>query len=501
MQATPIGRAALLECRSQILDCRLGRPVTTQRTDMNDFPQAPVIDHAVARVAAEPRRPPRLLLVVLAVHAVCAVTYTWLIPPDRGPDEPHHLAYIEHLHNYRELPHLTSATATRDERDMAIAIHPPLYYLAGWPVYEAVKGLGHVMTERVFRWIALLLGMGTVFLTWRMATTLFPDNPHLPLAAAAFVAFLPEFQLLSAVMNNDGPMMLLSTTLLLLMVQRLERPLSVTAWLLLGALFGVVVMTKASGAASFPVALVLLAYQKRRQSLSWGGVLARAAVYYGTAFALSFWWFLDIKQRWGRFHPIPKSDLNPLLLHDSVSDLLTSGRGWFCVRRFLIGAQQSAWGQVDWFLPMNGQRGVAFYSASVACYLVFTVVASLALAGLGLLAVRWLQKGVECAPAQKAGVALLVTHAGLAAAALTHFALFQHPGGYQGSRYLYPSVAAFGTLFALGLTTLLPERWHKWLAPSLMVGLLVWNVFCALNLIGYLNPLYAPGEGIELRLH
>jgi 4-amino-4-deoxy-L-arabinose transferase-like glycosyltransferase len=301
-------------------------------------------------------------------------------------------------------------------------------------------------------------------------------------------------------MNNDGPMMLLSTTLLLLMVQRLERALSVGAWLLLGVLYGVIVMTKASGAAAFPVALVLLAYQWRRQSLSSGGVLARAAAYYGTAFALSFWWFLDIKLRWGRFHPIPKSDLNPLLLHESIVDLLTSGRGWFCVKRFLIGAQQSAWGQVDWFLPMNGQHGVAFYTWSVACYLVFTVLSVLALTGLGLLVVRWLQKSVQCPPEQKAGVALLVTHAGLAFAALTHFALFQHPGGYQGSRYLYPSVAALGTLFVLGLGTLLPARWHKWLAPALMGGLLVWNVFCALNLIGYLNPLYAPGEGVELRL-
>lgn len=444
-------------------------------------------------------RPPRLLFVVLGLHATLAFTYTFLIPPDRGPDEPHHLAYIEHLHTYHQLPHLTSPTAARDERTSAIAIHPPLYYVAGWPLYEVIKGLGHNGTERVFRWLAVLMGAATVFLTWRLGATLLPENPSVALAAATFVAFLPEFQLLSSVMNNDGPMMLLSTVLLLLMVQRTDRSVSVKEWALLGVFYGITVMTKATGVSAFPVALALLALHQRKQNLSWKQVGARLVAYYLPASLLSAWWFLDLKQRCGRFHPIPPWTGHPLI-HDSFADLFSSGRGWICIKRFLIGAQQSIWGQVDWFLPMNDQDGAAFYGPSVVLYLVFTVVSLAALTGLVVLVVRTVRgrRDGSCPPV--GGLALLGTHFLMAYAALGHYTLFVHPGGYQGGRYLYASVAAFGTLSAVGLASLLPQRWHRWLAPALLVGLLLWNFFCALNLIGYLNPLYAPGEGVEINL-
>ncbi len=443
---------------------------------------------------------PRFLWLVLGLHMATAFTYSWLIPPDRGPDEPHHLAYIEHLHNYHELPHLTSSTATRDERDNAIAIHPPVYYVSGWPVYELIKGLPRASVERVYRWFAIIMGAATVFLTWRIGMTLFPDNPSLALTAATFVAFLPEFQLLSSVMNNDGPMMLLSTTFLLILVRNLNRSVSQKQWALLGMFYGVIVMTKASGAAIFPVALVALLYHWRTQSLNWRQAITRIVSFYIPALAVAAWWFADLYHRWGRLQPIPRSDLAPLLLHNSVEDLLTSGRGWMCVQRFLIGAQQSIWGQVDWFLPMNGQSGAAFYEASVRMYDVFSLIAFVSLAGLLWIGVKAILKKASYSPQQITSLILLAADFLLAYAALAQYTLFVHPGGFQGGRYLYPSVAAFSTLFAVGLCQILPHRLHRWIAPTLLAGLLLWNVFCALNLIGYLNPTYAPGEGIQIQL-
>lgn len=447
---------------------------------------------------SEPRLP-RFLWMVLGLHIVMAFTYTWLIPPDRGPDEPHHLAYVVHLHNFHELPHLTSVMSSRDERDNAIAIHPPLYYVACWPVYELIKGLPRASVERAFRWLAIIMGAATVFLAWRIGVTLFPDRPEVALIAATFMAFLPEFQMLSAVMNNDGPMMLLSTAFLLVLIRWRDQPLSVFRWGLLGGFYGVIVMTKASGAAVFPVAVLLLVWHWWKHRLTIIDAFLRLSAFFVPAVALSAWWFLDIYSRFGRIHPIATWHGHPLI-HESIRDLLTSGRGWLCVRRFLIGAQQSVWGQVDWFLPSEQIRGLAFFPYSQAMYAVLTIVSFLSLAGLIGLGIRLIRRKHEFEATQMLGMGLLTMHFILAYTSLAHFTLFVHPGGYQGGRYLYPSVAAFSTLFALGFLSVLPQRAHRFLAPVLLVGLVLWNIFCALNLIGVLNPLYAPGEGIEWRL-
>ncbi len=482
--------------------------------------------------APHTRRIPAPLRVVIALHIALAFMYSWLIPLDRGPDEPHHLDYVAHLSRFRELPQLTSPTASRDERTGAIAIHPPLYYVAAWPLYElalrvapsTVEGEAPRPIGRLFRWLAILFGATTVWLIWLMVATLFPDRPEVALAAATFAAFLPEFQLLSAVMNNDGPMMLVSTLLIYQLILRLDRPTPLHVWALLGVLGGVTIMTKASGLATAPTAMVLLAYHIRTQRLSRMEAVKRVAAYYLPMVAIAGWWFLNLYQRFGRLHPISRDIFaGSPLLHESPLDLLTSDRAWLCIKRLLIGSYQSLWGQVDWFIPINQATnaplfGVALFEATLALYLVFAMLSVVAVVGLVVAVVRnptprppsRIGKGemtADLLPLPEsgrgpggwvnAGLLLLAVHFALAYAALAHFTLFQHPGGFQGGRYLYPSVAAFATLFVVGLSAVTPTRFHRWLAPSLLVLMLLWNLGCAFNLVAYLNPTHAPGLGIE----
>ena len=71
-------------------------------------------------------------------------------------------------------------------------------------------------------------------------------------------------------------------------------------------------------------------------------------------------------------------------------------------------------------------------------------------------------------------------------------ALGLFPGGYEGGRYLLPSVGAFAFLFWQGLSFLVPKRWQPVIVVGVLVLLLVLNVGCIVNLTNFLNPLYAP---------
>ena len=449
--------------------------------------------------AAAPTCPPRWFLpALLVLHGALALVYTQIIPVDRGPDEPHHLLYIEHFEKYGDLPYLTSEKTTRDDRDGSIAIHPPLYYVACWPLYHLVRHWSEPRIQMVFRFVALLLAWGTLLLAARLLSGVFPDQPSIVMLALVVIALLPEFQLLSAVQNNDGAMMLLSTGLALLLFERLDRAGEVRDWAWIGVALGAVVLTKATGAAFLPVPLLLLWKQARDHGWSPGAVARRAAAFLAGPLVLDFWWFARNKHYSGHYHPIYRWTGHPFIF-DSLTDFLVGGqRSWICLKRFVLGAQQSLWGQVDWYLPQRpGEARLVAYPAGVALYDLFTALEIAA--GLGLLWV-WLRSRRRPLYDRRQHFALLLAAAlfGLLYAALAHYTLFVHPGGFQGGRYLMPAVAPFALLFSNGLLSPLPPKLRPWLVGLIAVLLVLWNLACMANITGYLNPLYAPGEGIQI---
>lgn len=439
------------------------------------------------------------LPLVLVVHGVCALIYTQIIPVDRGPDEPHHLLYIEHFEKFGDLPRLTSATTARDDRDGAIAIHPPLYYAACWPLYHLVRHASHARIQMVFRFVALLLAWGTLTLCWRLFRRVFPDEPHVALLALVCVALLPEFLLLSAVQNNDGAMMLVSTWAALALVERLDANGSVRDWALLGLLFAATVITKAIGVALLPLPLLLLVKQARDHGWDLRAGAARAAAYLSGPLLVDAWWFIRNKHYAGHFHPIYRWTNLPLTFDSPIDFLVGGQKSWMCLQRFLVGAQQSQLGQVDWFLPRAEFAHAVAFPLTLRLYWLMTLLEFAALAGLVWLARReW--RAPRLTRSQQYALGLAAGLFTLQWLALLHFTLFVHPGGYRGGRYLLPAVASWALLFAVGLLGPLAARWRPWVIGGVTALLLVWNLGCMANQVGVLNPTYAPGVGVELNL-
>ena len=71
-------------------------------------------------------------------------------------------------------------------------------------VLEDFPWTGVTLAVHVLRWFSLLLGIGTILLTQRIAELLFPGRRVLALLAAAITAFNPMFLFMSAAVNNDN---------------------------------------------------------------------------------------------------------------------------------------------------------------------------------------------------------------------------------------------------------------------------------------------------------
>src|SRR3989304_3739663 len=113
----------------------------------------------------------------------------------------------------RENPHVDNGVITRDG-NINLVIHDP--------ARESFPWRGTVLAVHLIRFLSVLMGAVTVWLTYRIALELFPDKEWLALGAAAVNAFTPMFIFISGAVNNDNLTMLLCSLALLLMVERLR---------------------------------------------------------------------------------------------------------------------------------------------------------------------------------------------------------------------------------------------------------------------------------------
>jgi len=477
------------------------------------------------------------------LHIGFSVTYNAIIPLFHGPDEQSHYVYVQHLVKYHSLPRITrpdDPTGTRDERDGAIAIHPPLYYVTALPVYLLASPLGDEWRQRALRLLATAFAIGTLLLILRIAWLIFPtdlDTSHgvfeelegdehrpalslippqfansmqahawMQIAVIGFAALLPHFLLLSSVINNDGPFILLNTWLLLLIVRSqvshsaTQPPSQLAA---AGAVFGLCLLTKASAVSIIPLMMVVaLMHAKDETEYSLPRWFANVALIFFPALLIAGWWYAWYFHVHHRLYFIPKDvRFGPPLRYDSIMDWLADDNRWFAVKRFLVGISQSIWSQVDWILPNDPnhpeQATSAAYPLSNTLWVLFTC--SLLVATLGNMWNAWSLRRARL-------MGLLFStwvHFGLYAAALFYSTLFIHPGGFQGGRYLLPGIGGLSLFFCVGIIwsvqirvkhriNLLP-RVAAAMCIAMLALLALWNVACIINNLQFLNPVYSPG--------
>jgi 4-amino-4-deoxy-L-arabinose transferase-like glycosyltransferase len=416
-----------------------------------------------------------LLSVIVVLFVVVGVLYAVFTPPWQTPDEPAHYNYVAQLAGGGccpviapgdwDMAYLEALRANGFPEDADLSAieyedhQPPLYYLLAWPVYAF--GGGSLIALRV---LSVTFGAGVVVAAYFVVARLLPHRRVLALAAATFVAFVPQHTAMMAAANNDGLAELVLGVVLVVALTYLGNPIAgeeggrqpldescrphVAA---LGGLAGVAFLTKLT--IYFPVAAVigvaiLLRWRREKRPIRWlaGQVVWAAGL---ALIAGGVWWGRNV-----RVYGWP--DLFGLRAHDAAvagqlraaDHVAAIGLGPY-LRDFVTVTYHSFWGQFGWMgvpMPRDTYLLIGLFSLWIA-------------AGLVMLAARPGAKP-RLEPVQWAGawVLLAATLATVANYVYYNLGFVQ----FQG-RYLFTALIPFGALAALGGRgwASMPGRWLR----------------------------------------
>lgn len=451
----------------------------------NDSAHQPQIG-ALARTHAS-------LIAVLLTFFVLGGLYNISQPLFEAPDELAHFRYASWLATGHGLPHIIT-----DVQGIGHEVgQPPLYYailavvVAGidtedleqiappnpyWHRGAGINAHYHTPAERFpYRGTALAVHLARFTTTLVAGITIMSAYgaariaaPKQAALAAALVAFNPQFIAISSSINNDTLVSALSGLALLLLAWQLAPPRAPWwRYVLLGAIWGLAILSKLSGlalGAIIVVGLLCAAWRHR----SWRpigrgltGVLAGVAITSGWWFVRN-WMLYGDPLAWEELLGANKSLLRPELL------------SWPDALHYATYLQRSYWAMFGYGIP-----------APTAFYQIVNVLAAVALIGV----VVWF---VRTGRRQLTGQSTLTVLLAAAWSSIVFVSLLRWmrlvTASNQG-RLLFPATSSLALLLALGSATLTRRR--NWLGLTIVVFLLVWAVASPFLLI---QPAYSQPE-------
>ena len=286
---------------------------------------------------------------VLGLFLLLALTFAYVTPPFEASDELWHYPLIQHLAAGNPLPVQVFDPAEAGPWKQQ-ASQPPLYYYLGaaltfWIDQSDMDDVRHlnphvepgVLTRDgnrnlaihdpdaspwhgallalyIVRTASVLLGMATVYLTYRLGRLLWPDRPDLALIGMAVVAFTPMFLFISGAINSDNLIIPLAAWACYLMIRLVGAPPQTqVAWWQryggLGVVIGLASLAKIPGTGLLPLALgtaFIASWQRLGRPMALRGLLlaARAAIsaflwLLLPALLIAGWWYWRNVQLYG----------------------------------------------------------------------------------------------------------------------------------------------------------------------------------------------------------
>jgi hypothetical protein len=441
------------------------------------------------------------LIAVLLTFFVLGGLYNISQPLFEAPDEMAHFRYASWLATGHGLPDIiTDLQAIGHEVGQ-----PPLYYamlavvIAGidtddleqiappnpyWHRGAGINAHYHTPAERfpyrntalavhLARFASTLVASLTIMSAYGLARIAAPKQAAL---AAALVAFNPQFIAISSSVSNDTLVSALSGVALLLLAWQLAPPRAPWwQYILLGAIWGLAIVTKLSGlalGAIIVIGLLCAAWRHR----SWrpfvrglSGVLVGAAITAGWWFVRN-WMLYGDPLAWEELLGANRSLLRPTLL------------SWPDTLHYATYLQRSYWAMFGYGI-----------SAPTAFYQIVNVLAFVALIGVVVWFVRTGRRQLTRQPT----LTVLLAAAWSLIVFVSLLRWMRLVTASNQGRLLFPAISGVAVLLALGSATFTRRR--NWLGLTMMIFLLVWAVASPFLLIqpAYSQPEPLPdGEGI-----
>jgi 4-amino-4-deoxy-L-arabinose transferase-like glycosyltransferase len=440
-----------------------------------------------------------LLLAYLLMGTLFAVrTPAW-----QAPDEPAHYNYIRQLIEGTvpvielgdwDQDYLGEVVTSRFDPAYNISVityedwQPPLYYLLQTPVYRATGGL--LTGMRLF---SVLLGWGVVVLGYLVARRVFEGRIWPALAAAVFIAFVPQHLAMLSSVNNDSLAELIIAAILLLLITPWPDDPQPTRLLGLGLLLGAGFLTKGTVYLLAPIAGVFIL---ARYWMRWRPMARALMLVFIPAITFGGLW-------WARNTIVYEGfDILARNAHDAIVIGQPRTVEWFAafgpagtVIRFVRTTFNSFWGQFGWMAaPLPGWMYGALLVLTLA-----------ALTGLVLLFVlgpqpagrRNQMNGIAIREASEAatrrlqimvlGLTFLLT---LGLHVAYNLTFVQHQG-----RYLYPALIPIAIGFSAGLGYWLRPLEKRWPESGFVLPLGLFLLLAGISLyaVWRILPGLAPG--------
>jgi len=436
-----------------------------------------VLSFDVSRVAALV-----LLGCILVARLILGFAYSALNPLGEAPDEADHYAYAAYIGMEGRLPEGPELTQSK---------HPPLYHILAAGLSKAVGSeldftflrsnpdvgvspdaaapnfFVHTRLEgwpwkdgplsmHLGRLVSVIAGVVLTAATYALGRAIWPSWYGGPLAAAAFVAFLPESLFIGGAMSNDMLAAMWSTLALWLALRAKGAGVAILA----GAAMGLAFLTKASTVGLWPIVCVAILVNRRcpkgtlsttdngratadgsgtrslRRSAGWAVLAGVVASLIAIPWLWRNWKLYGGPLGW----PLVLATIDRRQGSLYAADLLALGRGWFV----------SFW----------GKTGGAGQLALPAPFYIAWVLLVLA-AAVGWL-IGWRRK--DRGPIRR------VTPAGwvvlLGAPLMTVLSILSYSRvalGTDQGRLLFPALAPIALLLVLGIAGWLNPKGYRWL--------------------------------------
>ncbi len=366
-----------------------------------------------------------------------------MIPPGYGPDEREHTNSIRLLAEHGQLS--VYLGGMKGGTGGGHALHPPLYYASQVPMYYLARGPGPEVaggTILAMRVVSVLWGLLTLWQLWLFLRETFPERRHVRLAVLGFIAFLPEFMLVSSVVNNDIAAAFFGILLLRRLAAMLREGTSTRLAVQVGLAMAGFAWAKAQMVMLLPLGVGWLLLLVRWKKTGLRGALRDGAIAYGLLLVLGCWWYV---RNWTIYGHIMPSGLEQWGPHGpdgrllSPMDVYLSGLFATLLWRSIVGLAASVWAQVDWFL---NPPPPAIFSVPVPSVVPYAWLGLLFIAAVAGHVRDWVLRRRSAAPPSEEDLTvsritwLSYAEFGLIYLAVTYMAIFVHLGWYQGGRYL-----------------------------------------------------------------
>lgn len=450
----------------------------------------------------------RGIIAVLCAYALLVSLYIVVVPLYEASDELWHYPMVQYMatHGLRLPPQdLDSLGAWRQEGSQ-----PPLYYMlaalltmsidtSDMPAVRRVNphadiGIvppdgnvnmmthshnihplrGTALASYISRLFSAILGGVTVYVTYRTACLLFPDAPHIALAASAFNAFLPMYLFISASVNNDNLSNLLSNALVWVLLSVMSGALRLhwRTYALMGVLVGAGILSKLSIGFLIPLVAAVLAFVSLR-ARDWRPFVIGGVVSGALTITIAGWWYWHNWQTYG-----DPTGLNRFL--DIVGRRPVSadwGQIWAERDSFL----QAFWG---FFGGMNVPMPAALYNLLNAVGL-YAAVSALVFTALRLVRGTW--RGIL-------RVQVLFTWLWIAISLLAYARWTSETIASQG-RLIFGALSVIAVWLMWGMVWWLPRRAQ---ARVLAVSMGALGMLAAVTPLIIIRPTYVPPEPLPV---